>query len=148
MRRLQLLLGFGVAACSAASPPPPPPPPAPTPTDVAPTPIAGEPAALTLAALDGIEWQALGDNGWRRTYRFDGERYLASGHPAWEESGRVELIESDPQRMRVRFVDRIFDGNPDDPLEAELTLADDHRSFAMSGEQYEALPRAAVVASE
>jgi hypothetical protein len=146
MRRLPLVLALVASGCASAlsepSPPPPPPPP-----DVAPTPIATEPKAADLSALDGTEWQTVGDNGWRRTYRFDGDHYRASGNPAWEESGRVELLDAGEHRLHVRFVDREFDGHGDDPLDAVLLLSDDGRSFDMNGERYEALPQAAVVAA-
>lgn len=108
--------------------------------------MADEPASA-LSLLDHASWRAEGEHGWQRIYRFDGDRYTASGSPAWEESGRIVLVNRDGRRLEVRFTERMFDGGHDDPLDARLTLADDGASFDMNGETYRKLGHQAVIAA-
>lgn len=134
----------GLLACLGTSSVPPEAPPQPLPPEPA---VAVAPNTVSLASLQGARWTTQSD-GFRLSYRFEGDRYTTTGNPPWEESGRVELIASNAQELRVRFVDRTFDGKSDEPVERVLVIAADGQSFHMDGRDYRKESHEAVIAAE
>ncbi|HZO16146.1 MAG TPA: hypothetical protein VFB62_22885 [Polyangiaceae bacterium] len=132
----------GLLACLGTSSVPPEAPPQPPPPAV-----AAAPNTLSLTSLQGARWTTESD-GFRLSYRFEGDSYTTTGNPPWEESGRVELISSDAQQMRVRFVDRVFDGKADESVERVLEMSADGQSFQMDGRAYRKESHEAVIAAE
>ena len=133
----------GLLACLGTSSVPPEAPAQPAP----PPAVAAAPNTMTLASLQGARWTTESD-GFRLSYRFEGDRYTTTGNPPWEESGRLELISSDAQQMRVRFVDRVFDGKADESVERVLVMSADGQSFQMDGRSYRKESHEAVIAAE
>lgn len=138
----------GLLACvgTSAQPATPPEVPEAPPPVVAATPQI-EPSR-DLTALVGYAWRATNDDGtWQLTYHFRADgTYRASGRPAWQEVGKVEILDADAHRMVLRLYDRVFDGSVDEPLERELTFAPDGRSFELDGDRYERIERVANIA--
>ncbi|MCA9622835.1 MAG: hypothetical protein KC731_27640, partial [Myxococcales bacterium] len=111
-------------------PPPPPPPP----TAVVAPEVVEAPSALgkseVVALLQKGRWIARDpDSAWHLAYRFDGQSYTADAYPTWPESGRFEILSVEGRRVELRFVDRVYDGKPDEPLTLSLELAEDGNSF-------------------
>jgi hypothetical protein len=142
----------GLVAClgtSQAPPeaPPQPPPPAEPAVQMAEPP----PAALDLSALSGSRWRsgsADREGGSYLVYHFDGARYTTAGYPPSEESGRVEVIEAHGRTMRVRFVDRMFEGDAEEPMTRTIDVAVDGQSFVMDGRTFVRDGANATVATE
>ncbi len=136
MRRFLLLASLAMPACTRAPDPPPEPPVVPVAHDP-PATSAAVPAS-PLAILAGDWFASEPGSEWYASYSFaDDGHYTAGGHPAYEESGRVELIETTNNVLRVRFADRMFDGQADEPIERSLVLAADRESFTLDGHTYE-----------
>jgi hypothetical protein len=138
-----------LGACSAPAivEPVEPIPPAPAPVKVA-AEQTQDSKPLDLNVLDGARWRATGAHDFQLSYRFDGERYTTSGYPAWEESGRVTLLEADGQRLRLSFEKRMFDGKNDDRMDRWIVVADDGASFEMDDMVFRKEPHAATVAGD
>jgi len=107
--------------------------------------------AFDISTLSGGLWRAAGEDDaaghWHLSYRFDGDRYTTDGYPVWQESGRVRLLVADGRRLQLHFSDRIFDGNPDTPVDRWIVVAEDHQSFTMNGIVFVKRPHAATVAA-
>ena len=100
-----------------------------------------------LAILSRGAWTARDPgSAWYLRYRFRDGRYTTAGHPTWEESGRLEVVSHEGRRLVVRFVDRIYDGRADEPLEQELVLDEDGEAFLMGGRRFVREPATKVAA--
>ncbi len=90
-----------------------------------------------LSILSRGAWTAREpDSAWYLRYRFRDGGDTTAGHPTWEESGRLEVVEVSRRRVVLRFVDRIYDGRSDEPLEQELVLDEDGEAFVMGGRRF------------
>lgn len=139
MSRVLLVASLGLLACVTT--PPPEPPEVPVAPDPPPT-TAVAPAS-PLSILQGDWFATEPGSDWYASYSFaDDGHYTAGGHPAYEESGRIELLDANDNALRLRFRDRIFDGSEDDPIERELILSADHSSFVLDGHTYDRRDRA------
>jgi hypothetical protein len=134
----------GFLACVGTSqvqepPPVPPPPPPPAPAVM---------PAQDLGALLGHTWRATNaDGSWQLTYRFDSDgRYAATGQPAWQESGRVELVAALGNTLTVRFTDRQYEDQRDEASIRALELSDDGQSFVMGSDRFVRVDGAKAVA--
>jgi hypothetical protein len=130
---ISMLLG-----CASVAPPPPEPAASPELARAAPSQASKTPPtqaqALSLEVLEGGRWTAHDpESAWYRRYRFDGDRYRTDGYPVWQESGRVELVDVQGRSLRLRFVERVYDGQGDDAVVEVLELAKDGASFTMGG---------------
>jgi hypothetical protein len=123
----------GLLACLGTSAVPNVPPEAPPPPD-APV-VAAE--AIDLHAISG-RWRNESDAG-HEYYRFDGDRYVAGGHPAFHESGRLELVRSDDRVVVVRLVERVLEGQADEPR--ELTIEPSADLLLIDGQRYQRVPQ-------
>lgn len=128
---------------------PPPPPPIPVaPAEEARGDAKAEPAFDPLAILSRGAWTARDpDSAWYLRYRFRDDRYTTAGHPTWDESGRLEVVRVRGRRVVLRFVDRIFDGHEDEPLEEELVIDEDGEGFVMAGRRFVHEPAVRVAAT-
>lgn len=100
-----------------------------------------------LAILNQGAWTARDPaSAWYLRYRFRDGAYTTAGHPTWEESGRVEVVRVEARRVVLRFVERVFDGRPDEPLEQELVLDEDGEAFVMGGRRFVLEPAVQVAA--
>jgi hypothetical protein len=106
-----------------------------------------EPAPLGLDALARARWVSQ-EGTWRRSFRFEGGRYTASGYPPWEESGKVEVVAREGQRLLLRFSERFFDGTPDEPIESWIEVAPDRESFDLAGHVFRRQAHDMTVASD
>ena len=102
---------------------------------------------LDLEALRGV-WRSASSPPAFLSFRISGSRYITDGFPTWQESGRIELLAVEGQRLRVRFVERIYDGKEDEDQERTIELAPDGRSFAMAGRTFQRLDHDAAVARD
>jgi hypothetical protein len=136
----------GLLAClgTSATPPPveaPPPPPA----EVV---VAEPPLAVGLQDLAGSRWRHDAGDGKYLAYRFDADRYTTSAYPPSEESGRIELAEAEGRTMKLRFLDRTFEGQLEEPMVRRVDLASDGQSFVMDGRTFVREGATATVATE
>jgi hypothetical protein len=101
--------------------------------------VAETPPSRGLADLLGSSWRAKNQDGtWQLTYAFASDGgYTATGQPTFQETGRVELVSASGNVLNVRFVDRRFEGQSDEPADRTLTLAADGASFTMGNDRYE-----------
>lgn len=142
-------VGFFACVGTSSVQPAPAVPTEPTPIEAAPVMAAAEPNR-DLRSLAGYRWHATNSEGtWQVSYRFheDGS-YTASGRPAWQESGKVAVVDGDPQRLVVRLYERVFDGKADDDAQWELVFAADGASFTLNGDRYTRQDNVASIALE
>jgi hypothetical protein len=142
------LATVGLFACvgtSSVAPPPHTPraePQAQAPTIAAPDPVPD------MSSLTGYSWRASNSDGtWQLTYRFlaDGT-YTATGQPAWQESGKVNVLRAESQRLVLRLTQRTYDGKQDDDVDRELVFAADGASFVLNEDRYDRLDNVATIA--
>lgn len=99
-------------------------------------------ATLDLSAITG-RWRSEGEAFVQ--YRFDGDRYVATGHPAFDESGRIAIVRADAEVLEVQLIDRIHNGQADAPLTLRIEPRPDR--LVIDGEPFlPAVPQVAAAA--